>query len=398
MILMDNNITYLAGKEIGVVHPLKPYSDIVLRFLDELAFELLHNHDCISYPDITAVAFWARRSNITRLKEKYNTVDFRIGRGLAFHITPSNIPVQFIFSYMFGLLAGCANVVKVTVKEYPQIMLICDVLQKLLKREEYSIISNMTAIVRYSRDSDWTKTFSSICQARIIWGGDDTIATIRKCTLPPRAVELVLPDRYSIALLNSNVIAQLEEKALYRLAHDFYNDTFLMDQNACASPQLILWQGKNVAGEKNFWVAVRKVAKKYYNLAAVKATGKYVDLCINAVNFPETESLIAEDNILYRILLKRIPLKVEKLRGRFGLFYEYELQEFGELKSVINEKYQTLTYFGFEPNSLALQVQQEGWLGIDRIVPVGKALDMDVIWDGYDFVSELSRIIDVRNY
>jgi len=34
--------------------------------------------------------------------------------------------------------------------------------------------------------------------------------------------------------------------------------------------------------------------------------------------------------------------------------------------------------------------------GIDRIVPVGKALDMDVTWDGYDIVRSLSRVIDVK--
>jgi len=32
--------------------------------------------------------------------------------------------------------------------------------------------------------------------------------------------------------------------------------------------------------------------------------------------------------------------------------------------------------------------------GIDRVVPVGSALDISVIWDGYDIVRTLSRIID----
>jgi hypothetical protein len=34
--------------------------------------------------------------------------------------------------------------------------------------------------------------------------------------------------------------------------------------------------------------------------------------------------------------------------------------------------------------------------GIDRIVPVGKALEMDIIWDGYDIVRSLSRNIEVK--
>ena len=31
--------------------------------------------------------------------------------------------------------------------------------------------------------------------------------------------------------------------------------------------------------------------------------------------------------------------------------------------------------------------------GIDRIVPVGKAMDIGVFWDGHDLVRELSRIV-----
>jgi hypothetical protein len=31
--------------------------------------------------------------------------------------------------------------------------------------------------------------------------------------------------------------------------------------------------------------------------------------------------------------------------------------------------------------------------GIDRVVPVGRAIDMGLVWDGYDIVTSLSREI-----
>jgi hypothetical protein len=34
-----------------------------------------------------------------------------------------------------------------------------------------------------------------------------------------------------------------------------------------------------------------------------------------------------------------------------------------------------------------------GLPGIDRVVPVGKALDIGVIWDGYDLIRSMSRIV-----
>ena len=33
--------------------------------------------------------------------------------------------------------------------------------------------------------------------------------------------------------------------------------------------------------------------------------------------------------------------------------------------------------------------------GIDRVVPIGSALDMDVIWDGYNMINSLSREIPI---
>ena len=34
--------------------------------------------------------------------------------------------------------------------------------------------------------------------------------------------------------------------------------------------------------------------------------------------------------------------------------------------------------------------------GIDRIVPIGQALDISMIWDGYDLTSSLTRVIELK--
>ena len=254
MILMGNDIKYLVGREIGQFAPLAPYSDSACNFLNDFSAEILKDNRCKDFPDIISVAFFARKGNIQRLKKSFLDDKIRLGKGLAFHIAPSNIPVQFMFSYFFGLLAGNANIVRVPSKNFLQVDLLCDVMNKVL----YGI-KNITAIVQYNRASEWTKIFSSKCQIRLIWGGDATIENIRKISLPPRATELVFADRYSLAILNESAVANLSDSELKRLAHDFYNDTYLVDQNACSSPQLILWQAdNNNIGREKFWSAVEK--------------------------------------------------------------------------------------------------------------------------------------------
>ena len=63
--------------------------------------------------------------------------------------------------------------------------------------------------------------------------------------------------------------------------------------------------------------------------------------------------------------------------------------------SVVTDKYQTITYFGINPEELQQNIIENKLRGIDRIVPIGKAMDIGVIWDGHDLLRELSREISV---
>jgi hypothetical protein len=170
-----------------------------------------------------------------------------------------------------------------------------------------------------------------------------------------------------------------------------------MDQNACSSPHLIVWLGdkKEVAKEK-FWTAVYNTVKEKYQLAAVNAVDKYTLLCQNALELNNIKSFTKDGNNVYRISIDKVLDNTDSFRGKFGYFYEYLTDDINNLAHVINSKYQTLTYFGIDKSELLGFVVKNRLSGIDRIVPVGKALDMDVMWDGYDIVRSLSRIIDVK--
>ena len=155
-----------------------------------------------------------------------------------------------------------------------------------------------------------------------------------------------------------------------------------------------MWQtSEKKFGREKFWSAVLELVQKKYDFPPIKATTKYTDFCKNAIDFPEVEGLLKTENYLYRSNVKKLFAGIENLRGKFGLFYEYDLKNFDELREIVTEKFQTLTYFGFDKKELAELVIKNNWLGIDRLVPVGRALDMGIFWDGYDFINQMSRII-----
>ena len=63
------------------------------------------------------------------------------------------------------------------------------------------------------------------------------------------------------------------------------------------------------------------------------------------------------------------------------------------MKKIITNRYQTMTYYGVEKKDLKEFIQSNQILGIDRIVPIGRAFDMGPVWDGYDIIYSLSRVV-----
>jgi len=388
-----SGIEYIVGAPEVLNLPLPVYSREALDFLTELSKELMAIPEARTYPDLASAAFWCRRSNLERLKASCPGTEDRLGRGLAFHIAPSNIPINFAFSWFFALLAGNASIVRLPSRRHPQADAFCGAVRRVLPR--HPEIQKRTAFVRYPAGSETTAAFSLQADVRLIWGGDATIAVLRACPVKPKCVDAVFADRYSICVLDGGAILACEAGRLRRLAEGFYNDTYLMDQNACSSPQLILWLQGSEAARTRFWNAVEEYAAARYDLQGMLAVDKYTRLCQDAVERPEVAYAVRQGgNLLYRAELSQLPIGDRTgLRGKGGYFYEYDLAALDELCPLVDEKYQTVTVFGVPAEDVRQMVIQNRLRGIDRVVPVGSAMDIGIVWDGYDLVSVLSRIV-----
>ncbi len=354
--------------------------------------------DAKRYPELLTFAFWIRRAGISKLAEAYAKRQGgikRIGKGLVFHIAPSNVPVNFAYTLVFGMLAGNANVVKVSSKRFRQVDILCRLMSHLTEQEEFQWVERQNAVVMYDRSGDATDYFSGICDARVIWGGDATIAQVRKSPLQPRSTEVTFADRYSFAILSAEAVNRASEEEIKQLARRFYNDTYLMDQNACSSPHLVCWMGKEDGCEtagRRFWREVFAVCAESYELADVKVSEKYALLCKMADEFEDIK-VTRYENALYVVRLELLPNEITELRGKFGLFYECRLNSLEEIIERAGKKVQTCAVYGIETSEIADCVCSMHAKGIDRIVPIGGTLDIGVFWDGYDVISELSRCI-----
>jgi hypothetical protein len=364
-----------------------------------LSKELLKAPQARQFPDVVTFAYWCRKSNVLSLKKEYGSQEIRLGLGTAFHISPSNVPINFAFSFAFSLLAGNANVIKVPSKNFPQIDIVNKILVKLFSSPKFKIIGEMTLIIQYQHDDEVTRFFSANCDARIIWGGDDTINEIRKFPTPIRSIDVAFSDRYSFSVIDTESVLALGMDDLSKLATSFYNDTYLMDQNACSSPHLIVWIGQNksmIKAKYRFWEAVYLEVSKRYLSEPIGVIDKYTHMCKDSIELDDAFNYQNYGNLIFIIGLQKITSNVGTLRGKFGYFYEYYTTDLNTVAHIVDKSFQTLTYFGIDKSRLNDFVMKNSLPGIDRIVPIGSALDISVYWDGYDLIRTLSRIIVIK--
>ena len=216
-----------------------------------------------------------------------------------FHIAPSNIPTNFAYSLIFGLLSGNSNIVKVPSKNFDQIKIICNIFRRIFKKKN-SFIEKIT-IIRYNNDDTITKKFSMICDARLIWGGDKTINDLKSFKTHEKNLDIAFADRYSFCVIDQFKISKLKDLELKNLAQKFYNDTFLVDQNACSSPHLIIWTGKKILKVERFWKSVYNLVKLKYNLTDSAPSEKYNDLCKYILKLKNIISVQTFENFIYKI-------------------------------------------------------------------------------------------------
>ena len=397
MILMPqvfDELNYVVGtsetiEKMRSVSTMVIFSDKAVTFLNALSKILLKTGK--AYSDVITFAFWCRKAALLTEKAKYDTAELRLGRGIAFHSTPSNVPINCAFSFATGLLAGNPNIVRLPAKPYPQVDLFCTAVKEVLN--ETPDMKPYVVFVKFPPNHNIANFFSEICATRVVWGGDKTIMEMRRSPLPPRTKEITFADRHSILILDSEAILNTDN--IDRLASDFYNDTFFSDQNACTSPRIIVWLGRNKLKAKNrFWEAVHKVVADKYALSPVQAVSKLAALYRAATQ----KKIVLEphpDNFIYRIKVEMLDSDLSELKYNSGFFFEYDAQSLYEIAPICTNKCQTITYYGVDKANIASFIKSATPQGVDRIVPIGKSMDFTFVWDGYDLIREMSRIVNL---
>ena len=397
---LKDRIKYLTGDESILLNsaeiPALPmFSDAVVSLLSELSKELLSVPGIREHVDVTSYAYWIRKASLEKEKQKYNLDEYRLGRGVAFHIAPSNVPVNFAVSMTSSLLAGNVTVIRVSNKDFIEVKIICDAINRVLAKDEFAKMRSYICIIRYEHSDEISSFLSSICDIRIIWGGNNTINQIRRFPIPPRAIEMCFADRHSIAVIDPEKYLEQDPADV---AKKFFTDTYYTDQNACSSPRIVIWLGENENAKKTFWSALDNEVKSRYDIQPVQVIDKVsmfteISMKMDGVRLAKE---VSSDNRLMVIDIPSLKLDTDTVmdyKMNSGYFYQYTAKDLEELLPILNKSCQTVAVLGPEKKDVVSFLMSKGVRGIDRVVDIGDTMGLEFVWDGFKMIETMTRIV-----
>lgn len=376
--------------------PFGIFEDDIIDFFNSISKSILKNKNFTKYPDLIAFGFWCRKKNILKIKKNYK--EKQVGRGLVFHISPSNIPLNFAFSLAFGLLAGNCNLVRLPSVEFEQVKILFNLINKIISKKNFKHLKSKINLISYNRSDYISKTFSKQSDARMIWGGDKTIQKFKSFETKPRCIDLTFSDRFSISLINCKSYLSLNKIDKNKIVNNFIRDCYTMDQRGCSSPKAVFWVGKiSTKHKKNFWSQVNKNLNERNQFDLVKTNKKIYEIQNNIItNLNNFKFNITNfQTIILNLPKGKKNSNIENFQVGYGTFFEININDIKELNKYITEKCQTITQFGFENKKIRETIIKENFRGVDRIVKMGMAFEMSNVWDGYDIINCLSRKISL---
>jgi acyl-CoA reductase-like NAD-dependent aldehyde dehydrogenase len=376
---------------------LEPFGATVVSFVNAFSKSMLAAPEARAYPELAALAFWLRRSSVEKLKRHaLDASRIRVPRGVAFHVAPANVDTIFIYSWFLSLLCGNTNIVRVSSKPSEQAHVILEIIGKLFSQREFADVRNRSLIVQYGHDAQVNALFSSHCDVRLVWGGDQTINEIRKTPLPPTAIEMTFANKYSFAVIDAEAVVNSDDARRQSLADAFYNDAYWFAQMACSSPRMIVWMNSDQhivqQARDLFWA---KLQKRIDAGDSGLDMSDFVNKRVAVDSLAMHEQVQVEQNPsndISRVWLPK-PEIHEELHCGGGLFFESSILDLEELLPLLSRKIQTVSYAGISIERWREFLTSNYVAGIDRVVPIGNALDFDYVWDGYDIPKLLLREI-----
>lgn len=398
--LLADDIKFIINNDFITKSRLEPFSELAIHFLNQLSKEILSDSVTSRMPELVALAYFLRKANIKKIVDNFQSTlpdsEIVVPLGISFQIAPSNVDTIFMYSWAFSLLAGNINIIRITQNVGEQLSSLISVINRIINLSDMKAIADKNIILSYSYDDTINSYLSSIADLRIIWGGNNTVQSIRKHLAKTTTRDIAFADKISYAVIDSSYLLTLNESELNEKIRLFYNDSYYFDQLACSSPQVVFFVGddeENKSASSIFWKKLEEILnsvqhKEHISVSMNKLAYLYEESA-NGMGLRILSDIHHSKPVVIEVT-KTDVIKIENICGG-GYFHQCFIKDLTELQAVIKENDQTLSYLGFNSEILKNLAKLLNGRGIDRIVPVGQALAFMQTWDGFSLLNHFTK-------
>jgi hypothetical protein len=378
----------------------EPFSEKRLGDLAALSRAIVENPATRRDSGCVALAHWLRAASMKAIADAHPIAPHggayvRTCAGLVFHIAPSNVDTMFAYSWALAHLCGNVSIVRLPSARGGVLEALLDVFAGL--DAERPGMAAASAFVGYGHDDAITARIGAACDQRIVWGGDETVRRIRAVPLNPHAGERVFPSKFSYTLVNAGLFLCADAKARSAFVSAIAADIFPFDQKACSSPHTVFWAGS----AEEYSAAASLLDEALAAHAAASGVADSPSRC--ALRLDAAFEAASRGGVRARVgvpaltSLRCNPDAIpERLDCGAGFITHARLESPEGLAQFAGAGDQTIGHWGFEAEEIIRLARVLGRCGIDRVVPVGRALAFSHIWDGVDLADELTRKVALR--
>ena len=213
----------------GDRRPLASFGEVSVSFATELSRRLFEVPGVRGWPDIVALAYSLRAAPISALARDFAALKsdevVLVPRGLVFHVPPANVDTLFVYSWIFSMLVGNLNMVRVSEHRGETVDVILSAIWQVLDTAQFAELRARNWFVETGHVDEISAALSRLADVRAVWGGDATVTHFRQFPVPVRGHDLAFADRHSMVILDAAAVADASDEVLEELGPESSSTT-----------------------------------------------------------------------------------------------------------------------------------------------------------------------------
>ncbi|MBF0142126.1 MAG: hypothetical protein HQL59_01540 [Magnetococcales bacterium] len=313
------------------------------------------------------------------------------GVGIVGHWPAANIEIMPLVSMVCALIGGNRALVRIP----PSLAAAVESLLAVLNGVDLEgVMAARSVLLSFASDAQTMhEAMARCCDGALIWGGEESVRSVRALPFPVWARLQLFGPRVSVAMIDAASWRDPGERAAWatRLARDVWQ----FDQGACSSPQILFAERSTVDGGALLDALARALAEenRLHPRQAIEASLASAIVqaraaCLlgdvaNSARFPESPD--------YTVLAFAGPELPRVTQGRcLNVVWVDDLMQAVER---LDGSFQTIGIAVQGGERERLIAERAASRGVDRIVRLGSMHLFDSPWDGMRLVAPMVRFV-----